>query len=158
RDSHCLDPPMSAFCASMMPQPSAHHFLREMDFDLVMILEREEETVEYEASKGARLVEADGVDERRQPAAVVSEIEEFIEIAETQLGLERLALPHDEAFGFEEVKNLLWVGRAGDQAVDVKSLAAEHPAQEFVVGGALKGRVRPLGGAEVGPDPAIFEP
>src|SRR5436190_1325518 len=121
------------------------HFLSKVNLDRVMIFNREEESVQDKTRERARLMQADGVDERREPAAVIGEIEKLIQVSELELRLESLALPNHESGAFQCVEDLLLVGRTQHHAVDIKLRPAEQPAQKLVIGLGLEIRVGPLG-------------
>src|SRR5262249_35639969 len=61
------------------------------DRDVVPVVDREEELVQQQPGEPAGGVQTESLDERRQPAAAVGELQEPVEVAELQRRLERLA-------------------------------------------------------------------
>src|SRR5262245_52244321 len=112
---------------------STWHFLRQVNLDAVVIFHWKHESVHQETRDGAGLMEANGLDERREPAAVVSEIQKVVEVLEAKLGLKRFRLPGDEAVALQRVEHVLLIRGALHHGVQVKLGPADEPAQQLAV-------------------------
>ena len=115
-----------------------------MNFDAVMIFQREDKSIEKPPRERPGFVQSYGVDERSQPTTVVGKIQEFIEIGEFESRLEGLALAHDKAMVLQRIEDLLPIRGTQDHAFDVELLAAEQQPQQPVIRSGLKLRIRAL--------------
>src|SRR5262245_2479702 len=94
-------------CSARKKRPAPFGRLaRQVYFDAVMVVDREEKPIHHQACQETGFLQAKGFNERRQPAASVREIHEFLEVAELQRRLERLRRQHLESVAFKGLHDL----------------------------------------------------
>src|SRR5262249_14563801 len=106
-----------------LPSHSSSPFLRQDNFDVMMIFHREEKSIEQGTCQKTSVLQAESIDEGREPTASVGEIHEFVKIAEMQDRLESLDLADDEAKAFQNANNLFAVGGVADHVIHGQAAA-----------------------------------
>ena len=109
-----------------------------------MVLNREEESVEQPARDSPGLMHPERLDERREPAAPMSELHEFVEVGEVEHRLERLCRTYLEAICRQRPHDLVTVGGVEESVVELAGAGTAQLADEPGVGLCLERRDRRL--------------
>ena len=139
-----------------IPAPSLS-FLGQNHHNAVVVFHGKDEGVQNQAQQRPRLVQAQGLHEGSEPAAVVGKFQEFVQAAKAQLGPEGLALANDESMILERSGHFRLISRVANDIVHRKRPPAEHPAEEPGIRLFLQARKTFLGAADQGPETARGE-
>src|SRR5262245_9371437 len=107
-----------------------------------MIFHGEEKSIEQGACQNAGVLQAEAIDEGREPTAAIGEIHELVKVPELQGRLESLDLTDDEAKAFQNANNLFAIGGVADDVIhgQAGATSAAKPAYKLGIGPGLQSR------------------